>query len=123
VAALAGSLFARVHGHPLRLARLRPVGLRRRRPAPAKHPAKPPQAAKRAGPPPLDLKALEQQLKETKAIGMLTKLSLKNQVDDLLGQFRDYYAGRLKVPHRQEEKCRSLVSSSNRRTSNKGSST
>lgn len=67
----------------------------------ASAPAKPvaaPQAAKPAGPPPLDLKTLEQQLKETRAIGVLTKLSLKNQVDDLLEQFRDYYAGRLKVP-------------------------
>ena len=69
---------------------------------PAAAPRKPesaaPQAAKPAGPPPLDLKTLEQQLKETRAIGVLTKLSLKNQVDDLLEQFRDYYAGRLKVP-------------------------
>ena len=28
---------------------------------------------------------------------MLTKLSLKNQVDDLLEQFREYYQGRLKT--------------------------
>jgi hypothetical protein len=28
---------------------------------------------------------------------VLTKLSLKNQVDDLLEQFRDYYQGRLKT--------------------------
>jgi hypothetical protein len=41
------------------------------------------------------LKALEQQLKATKAIGVLTKLSLKNQVDDLLEKFRSFYAGRL----------------------------
>ncbi len=27
----------------------------------------------------------------------MTKLSLKNQVDDLLEQFRDYYQGRLKT--------------------------
>ena len=28
---------------------------------------------------------------------MLTKISLKNQVDDLLSQFRDFYAGKLKT--------------------------
>lgn len=56
-----------------------------------------PVAAAPAGPAPLDLKTLEQQLKETKAIGVMTKLSLKNQVDDLLEQFRDYYQGRLKA--------------------------
>ena len=50
-----------------------------------------------AGPAPLDLKTLEQQLKETKAIGVMTKLSLKNQVDDLIEQFRDFYQGRLKT--------------------------
>lgn len=59
--------------------------------------AAPPVAAKPAGPPPLDLKSLEQRLKETNAIGVLTKLSLKNQVDDLLEQFREYYQGRLKT--------------------------
>ncbi len=45
----------------------------------------------------MDLKALEQQLRETKAIGLMTKLTLKNQIDDLLEQFRDYYDGRLKA--------------------------
>ncbi|TAK92513.1 MAG: hypothetical protein EPO06_01545 [Burkholderiaceae bacterium] len=61
-------------------------------------PAVTPSAApKPAGPPPMDLKALEQQLRETKAIGLMTKLTLKNQIDDLLGQFRDYYDGRLKA--------------------------
>jgi hypothetical protein len=42
--------------------------------------------------PTLDLAALEQRLKDTKAIGVFTKLSLKNQVDDLLSQFRAFYA-------------------------------
>ena len=42
---------------------------------------------------PLDLTSLEQRLRETHAIGVFTKLSLKNQVDDLLGQFRAFYAG------------------------------
>ena len=45
----------------------------------------------------LDLKALEQRLKDTDAIGVMTKLALKNQVDDLLDQFRGYYAGRTRV--------------------------
>jgi hypothetical protein len=45
----------------------------------------------------LDLNALKEQLKDTKAIGTFTKLSLKNQVDDLLQQFRDYYQGRAKI--------------------------
>ena len=43
------------------------------------------------GAPPLDLTALETRLKETKAIGVFTKIALKNQVDDLLNQFRVYY--------------------------------
>lgn len=46
---------------------------------------------------PLDLKSLVTRLKDTKAIGVFTKLALKNQVDDLLEQFRAYYQGRLKT--------------------------
>jgi hypothetical protein len=41
----------------------------------------------------LDLGSLEQRLRDTHAIGVLTKLSLKNQVDDLLNQFRSFYRG------------------------------
>ena len=65
-------------------------------PATVSPPAKkePPAAAQEA---PLDLESLETRLKETKAIGVMTKLSLKNQVDDLLNQFRDFYAGKLKT--------------------------
>jgi hypothetical protein len=44
--------------------------------------------------PPLDLASLEQRLRETKAIGVFTKISLKNQVDDLLTQFRAFHQGR-----------------------------
>jgi hypothetical protein len=44
--------------------------------------------------PTLDLASLEQRLRDTHAIGVFTKLSLKNQVDDLLAQFRAFYAGR-----------------------------
>jgi hypothetical protein len=40
---------------------------------------------------PLDLKSLEARLRQTKAIGVLTKLSLKNQVDDLVDGFRAYH--------------------------------
>jgi hypothetical protein len=55
----------------------------------------PPKAATAAAPPPpahtLDLTSLEQRLRDTKAIGVFTKLSLKNQVDDLLGDLRALY--------------------------------
>jgi hypothetical protein len=47
--------------------------------------------------PPLDLASLEMRLKETNAIGVLTKIALKNQVDDLLDQFRNFYQGKLKT--------------------------
>ncbi len=60
----------------------------------------PPPAATTSSPvasPTLDLAALKEQLKETKAIGVFTKLTLKNQVDDLLQQFRDYYQGKAKI--------------------------
>ena len=67
------------------------------KPAPAKPaPAAPPKVAAHApaaAPPPLDLRGLEQRLKDTSAIGVLTKLSLKNQVDDLLEKFKTYHAG------------------------------
>ncbi|MCK9382019.1 MAG: hypothetical protein M0P95_13280 [Sulfuritalea sp.] len=41
--------------------------------------------------PPLDVAALKLRLRDTNAIGVLTKLALKNQVDDLLKQFRSRY--------------------------------
>jgi hypothetical protein len=44
--------------------------------------------------PQLDFKAMEQRLRNTSAIGVFTKLSIKNQVDDLLKAFRGYHAGR-----------------------------
>lgn len=47
--------------------------------------------AGRPAAPALDLRSLEQRLRDTKAIGLFTKLSLKNQVDDLLTQFRNFY--------------------------------
>jgi hypothetical protein len=44
--------------------------------------------------PALDLTALKGALKSTKAIGVFTKISLKNQVDDLMKKFGDYYQGK-----------------------------
>jgi len=62
------------------------------KPAPA--PKAPPVVAAAAPTaPPIDLKALEQKLKDSNAIGVMTKLSLKNQVDDLVAQFRAFHEG------------------------------
>jgi hypothetical protein len=58
---------------------------------PAAAPAKSQAAA------PLDLKSLETRLKETQAIGVFTKLTLKNQIDQLLEQFRAFYQGKVKT--------------------------
>lgn len=77
---------------------------------PAPKPAAPPVAAPRAAAaapiaqpaatpaaaPPLDLDALEARLKATKAIGVFTKISLKNKVDDLMKQFAAHYQGKTK---------------------------
>ncbi|MBS1179635.1 MAG: hypothetical protein H6R06_4047 [Proteobacteria bacterium] len=82
--------------------------------APPKAPAKPAATPSAAAPPaksetpavapakvqaaaPLDLKSLETRLKETQAIGVFTKLTLKNQIDALLDQFRAFYQGKLKT--------------------------
>ena len=46
-----------------------------------------------AAAPTLDLKGLEARLKGSSAIGVMTKLSLKNQVDDLVKRFRAYHDG------------------------------
>ncbi len=54
----------------------------------------PPGAAASTGagqPGSLDLNSLEQRLRDTHAIGVFTKLSLKNQVDDLLAEFRAFH--------------------------------
>jgi hypothetical protein len=64
---------------------------------PGKKPSATPSREKKEPSPPLDLTALETRLKETKAIGVFTKITLKNQVDDLLNQFRAYYQGRAKT--------------------------
>jgi hypothetical protein len=53
-----------------------------------------PGPGKQEASPPLDLVSLEQRLRDTKAIGLFIKISLKNQVDDLLTQFRVFHQGR-----------------------------
>jgi hypothetical protein len=80
-------------------------------PTAAAKPAAPPAAATPApaAPAALDLNALKEQLKETKAIGVFTKLTLKNQVDDLLQQFRDYYQGRAKITMAQLRRSYDLL--------------
>jgi hypothetical protein len=52
---------------------------------------KEPPGAAGNGPPTLGLTEIEQRLRDTHAIGVFTKLSLKNQIDDLLGQLRAYH--------------------------------
>lgn len=46
------------------------------------------EAAKPAPTPTLDVAALKERLRSTSACGVFTKLALKNQMDDLLQQFR-----------------------------------
>lgn len=53
----------------------------------------PPVARAPALAPSLDLNALKERLKDTKAIGFFTKITLKNQVDDLLDEFRAFHRG------------------------------
>jgi hypothetical protein len=66
-------------------------------PAPGTSTPAPQAARKAAAAPALDLNALEAQLRSTKAIGLFTKITLKNQVDDLLDQFREFYKGKAKL--------------------------
>ena len=44
--------------------------------------------------PTLDVEALKARLRATKAIGVFTKISLKNKVDDLMQQFTEHYQGK-----------------------------
>jgi hypothetical protein len=72
-------------------------------PAKAAAPPAPSMAAKpsqeqRPAAPTLDLTALEQRLRDTRAIGLFTKLSIKNQVDDLLEEFRAHHRGQANPP-------------------------
>jgi hypothetical protein len=75
--------------------------------SPSPAPASPPSSPSSSAPAPtsasiesptLNLADLEQRLRETRAIGVFTKLSLKNQVDDLLNAFRALYRGPNKHP-------------------------
>jgi hypothetical protein len=59
--------------------------------------APPPVSAHAPTAAPLDLSSLKQRLRDTNAIGVFTKLALKNQVDDLLDKFRKFYGGQLKI--------------------------
>jgi hypothetical protein len=58
---------------------------------------KPVLPAAAAATPTLDLNGLTEEVKSTSAIGFFTKLTLKNQVDDLLDKVRDYHASRSKL--------------------------
>jgi hypothetical protein len=53
-------------------------------------PRTPPHVVRQAEPA-LDVAALKTRLRDTSAIGLFTKLALKNQVDDLMQQFRAHY--------------------------------
>ena len=59
--------------------------------ASAPQPQRPSTATARVAASTLDLNALEQRLKNTDAIGVFTKIALKNQVDDLLKRFKAYH--------------------------------
>jgi hypothetical protein len=67
-------------------------------PAPARPAAPAVTSTKKPETPTLNLAELEQRLRDTHAIGVFTKLSLKNQVDDLLNAFRTLYKGPDKHP-------------------------
>jgi len=55
------------------------------------------------------LAALKEQLKATKAIGVFTKLSLKNQVDDLQDRFDEFYQGTAKLTMRDLRRSYDLL--------------
>ena len=54
-------------------------------------PGVPAQSARPVADPPLDVTGLKARLQDSNAIGVLTKLALKNQVDDLLSTFRAHH--------------------------------
>ncbi len=60
-------------------------------PAHTPAPSTPQKAPAAAAQPPMALATLEQRLKDTDAIGVFTKIALKNQVDDLLSRARSHH--------------------------------
>jgi len=66
--------------------------------APVPAPTSAPSEPRASTQPTLDLNSLEQRLRDTHAIGVFTKLSLKNQVDDLLKSLRAFHGGAPKPP-------------------------
>jgi hypothetical protein len=68
------------------------------RPTPAEAPPKSAVPATKTPVPaaPLDVSSLKQELKDTKAIGVFSKLTLKNQMDDLLSALRKFHQGKSK---------------------------
>jgi hypothetical protein len=56
-----------------------------------------PEPAKQKASSPLDLTSLEKRLNETRAIDVLAKIAFRIRVDELLGQFRAFYQGKLKT--------------------------
>ena len=64
---------------------------------PATPPNPAPAATVQPQEPTLDIASLQTRLRNTDAIGMFTKLALKNQVDTLMEQFRAHYQGTQKT--------------------------
>jgi hypothetical protein len=61
-------------------------------PAPEAEPPEPaPEASAPPEPPDFEFETLETRLRETKALGFFTKLELKNQIDGLMQEVRDYH--------------------------------
>ena len=61
-------------------------------PAPEAEPPEPaPEASAPPEPPDFEFETLETRLRETKALGFFTKLELKNQIDSLMQEVRDYH--------------------------------
>ena len=86
-----------IHSTPIKRqspARSSPPKVATPAPTPQTPPLKPQMPERTASPANLDFASLESRLRATKAIGVFTKLSLKNQIDDLLHEFRLFHQGR-----------------------------
>jgi hypothetical protein len=68
-----------------------------------------PQPAAKPAVPPLDLKAMTEELKATRALGVFTKIALKNQIDDLLDRFDQFYQGTATLPMRDLRRSYDLL--------------